>query len=170
MAGPNGLADCTWDSASCAFFRWGSTKITLLKFGVPKDDIKVEKIRPIGAMRATRRTPGTSEVGDASIEMLASDYASLVLPRMPVHAGTDVEFVVTATVTHPSVLGGYGVLCDGCRIIGSEGPDFDGTEKGLVKKLTLSVMNVWERGESGVWKTYARLALPSSQAVPLLNF
>lgn len=170
MAGPNGLSDCTWDSASCAFFRFGSTKIPLTKFTPPKDDIKIEKPRRVGEMRAQKRTPGVSEVGTASIEMLLSDYTSLLLPRMPKHGGTLVEFVVTATVTHPSVKGSYGILCDNGRIIGSEGPEFDGSEKGLIKKLTIDFLDIWEKNEDGQWKTLSLKPLPSSQAIPLLAF
>ena len=170
MAGPNGLSDCTWDSASCAFFRFGSTKIPLLKFTPPKDDVKIDKPRRVGEMRAQKRTPGVSEIGTASIEMLLSDYTSLLLPRMPKHGGTLVEFVVTATVTHPSVKGSYGILCDNGRIIGSEGPEFDGSEKGLIKKLTIDFLDIWEKNEDGIWKTLSLKPLPSSQAIPLLAF
>jgi hypothetical protein len=170
MAGANGLADCTWDSASCAFFRFGSLKVPLLKFGVPKEDIKTEKVRRIGEMRASKRTPGTSEIGDAAIEILLTDYEAFILPRLPKHGGTMVEFVITATVTHPSVKGGYGVLCDACRFVNFEGPEFDGSEKGLVKKLGVSVVDVWEKGQDGIWKTAALMPLPSSQAIPLLAF
>ena len=170
MAGPNGLSDCTWDSASSAFFRFGSTKIPLLKFTPPKDDVKIDKPRRIGEMRAQKRTPGVSEIGTASIEMLLSDYTSLLLPRMPKHGGTLVEFVVTATVTHPSVKGSYGILCDNGRIIGSEGPEFDGSEKGLIKKLTIDFLDIWEKNEDGIWKTLSLKPLPSSQAIPLLAF
>ena len=170
MAGPNGLSDCTWDSASSAFFRFGSTKIPLLKFTPPKDDVKIDKPRRVGEMRAQKRTPGVSEIGTASIEMLLSDYTSLLLPRMPKHGGTLVEFVVTATVTHPSVKGSYGILCDNGRIIGSEGPEFDGSEKGLIKKLTIDFLDIWEKNEDGIWKTLSLKPLPSSQAIPLLAF
>lgn len=170
MAGANGLNDVTWDSAQSAFFRFGSTKIALTKFEPPKDDIKVEKVPRIGEMRASKRTPGRSEVGDISIELLATDYEAFLLPRMPKHGGTLVEFVITASVYHPSVLGSYGILCDNCRIIGSEGPSFDGSEKALIKKLTISVLDVWEKGRDGIWKTLSLKPLPSSQAVPLLKF
>ncbi len=170
MAGANGLADCTWDSASCAFFRFGSTKIPLTKFTPPKEDIKIEKIPRIGEMRARKRTPGRSEISTAAVEMLLSDYATLWLPRMPKHGGALVEFVVTATVTHPSVKGSYGILCDNGRVIGAEGPEFDGSEKGLIKKLTIDFVDVWEKAEDGVWKTLSLMPLPSSQAIPLLAF
>lgn len=170
MAGANGLRDCTWDSASCAHFRFGSTAITLTKFEPPKDDIKIEKVARIGEMRATKRTPGRSEVSDISIEMLATDYVTLLLPRLPKHGGTSVEFVITASVYHPTVTGSYGILCDNCRIIGAEGPSFDGSEKGLIKKLTISVIDVWEKGADNVWKTLSYKPLPSSQAIPLLKF
>lgn len=170
MAGPNGLADCTWDSASCAFFRFGTTKIPLTKFEPPKDDIKIERLARIGEMRASKRTPGRSEISTASVELLLSDYATFILPRLGTHGGTLIEFVVTATVTHPSVNGSYGLLCDNGRIIGSEGPGFDGTEKGLIKKLTIDFLDIWEKGEDGKWKTLSIKPLPSSQAAPLLQF
>lgn len=170
MAGPNGLQDCTWDSASSAFFRFGSTKIQLTKFTPAKTDVKVEKVRRIGSMIADKRTPGTAEISDPAIELLATDYEALVLPRMPVHGGTLVEFVITASVYHPSVQGSYGVLLDGCRIIGEEGPEFDASEKALIVKLTISTMNTWRKARDGTWKSLSLQALPSSQAIPLLQF
>jgi hypothetical protein len=152
---PVGLDDCTWDSASSAFFRFGSTKIPLTKFTPPKDEIKTERVRRAGEMRARKRTPGVSEVSDISVELLASDYKTFILPRMGRHGGTLIEFIITASVFHPSVQGSYGILCDGGRIVTSEGPEFAMDEKGLIKKLGISVIDVWERGDDGVWKTLA---------------
>ena len=167
---PVGLDDCTWDSASCAYFRFGATKVPLTKFEPAKDEIKTERVRRIGEMRARKRTPGTSELADIEVELLATDYTTFILPRMPKHAGTLVEFIITASVFHPSVAGSYGILCDGVRIVGQAGPTFDGSEKGLIKKLTLSVIDVWERGTDGVWKTLSTKPLPSSQAVAAMQF
>lgn len=170
MAGAKGLEDCTWDSASSAFLRFGSTKVPLTKCTPPKEDVKTEKIRPIGAMRATKRTPGVSDIADASAEILLTEYTTLILPRLPRHGGTLVEFVVTLSVFHPSVKGSYGMLWDACRFVAHEGPELDGSEKGLIKKLGISILDVWEKGEDGIWKTQSLKPLPSSQAIPLLQF
>jgi hypothetical protein len=171
MAGQNGLADCTWDSGVCAFWRFGSTKVALTKVTPSKAEVKVEKIRPIGAAIATKRTPGIVEIGDANIELLATDYEEIILPRMPIHDGTMTGFVITGTVTHPSVKGSFGIVLDGCRTIVEELPEFDGTEKGLLLKLTISVMNVFRKGRDGKLKALGRMpGLPSSQAVAALSF
>lgn len=170
MASPFGLQDATWDSAACAFFRFGATKIPLTKFTPSSVEVKIEKVRRIGEMVAQKRTPGAAEVSDASLEMLATDHEAFILPRMPRHGGALLEFVITASVFHPSVIGSYGILLDGCRIIKSEGPEFDGSEKGLIKKLGISVVDVWEKGRDGVWKTLSLKPLPTSQAIPLLQF
>lgn len=167
---PVGLNDCTWDSASSAFFRWGSTKIPLTKFTPAKDEIKTERVRRVGEMRARKRTPGVSELGDIAVELLATDYVQFIIPRMPIHGGTLVEFIITASVYHPSVAGSYGILCDGCRIVGQEGPEFEASEKGLIKKLSISVIDVWEKGSDNKWKTLALKPLPSSQAVAAMQF
>jgi hypothetical protein len=128
-------------------------------------------VRRAGGMLADKRTPGVVDIADTSIELLATDYEALVLPRLPRHGGTLVEFVITANVYHPSVLGSFAILCDRARIAKVEGPDFDATEKGLVMKLGVSVMNTWHKGRDGEWKCMALVpTLPSSQAVPLLKF
>ena len=93
---------------------------------------------------------------------LSAEDAAILRPSLPE--------VVTATVTHPSVKGSYGILCDNGRIIGSEGPEFDGSEKGLIKKLTIDFLDIWEKNEDGIWKTLSLKPLPSSQAIPLLAF
>ena len=167
---PVGLNDCTWDSASCAFIRIGSTKVPLTKFAPAKDEIKTERVRRSGEMRARKRTPGVSEVGDIALEMLTSDYTAFILPRMPIHGGTLLEFIITASVFHPSVPGSFAMLSDGCRIVGREGPEFDMSEKALVHKLSISVVDVWEKGSDNKWKTLSTKPLPSSQALAAMQF
>lgn len=170
MAGPFGLRDCTWDSANSAFFRFGATKVPLTKFTPSKVEIKTEKVRRIGEMVAQKRTPGAGEVGDVSAEMLVTDYEAFILPRLGKHGGSLIEFQITASVFHPSVIGSYGILLDGCRLTTIEGPEFDGSEKGLIKKLGISVIDLWEKGRDGVWKTLALKPLPSAAAIALMQF
>lgn len=170
MAGETGLQDGTWDSGICAIVRFGATKIPLMKFTPPKVEVKMEKVSRIGEMLAQKRTPGRGEIGNASGEMLLTDYVALMLPRFPRHGGTFVNFVITVSIGHPSVRDSYSQLIDGCRTAVLEGPELDGSEKGVPKKFEFSCMNVFEKGTDGIWKALNQLALPSSQAVPLLQF
>lgn len=165
----NGLQDVTWDAGS-AKVRWGSLIVPFTKFTRPSVETKVEKIRRVGEMIATKRTAGVVEIGDISAEMLTTDYEEKILQRLPRHGGTLVEFPVTLNHKHPSVPGSYGILMDGCRIIKDES-DVGNDEKALITKLTLSVMYVWERGRDGLWKCKALVpSLPSSQARALMSF
>ncbi len=170
MAGETGLQDATWDSASCAKIRFGAIVVPFMKFTPPKAEVKTEKPARVGEMLAQKRTPGRGEIGDGSGEILLSDYVKFILPRFPRHGGTFVNFVITITVSHPSVNDSYAALYDGCRMTVLEGPELDGSEKALIKKCSISVMNKFEKGADGIWKALNQLALPSSQAIPLLQF
>lgn len=170
MAGETGLQDATWDSASCAKIRMGAIVVPFMKFTSPKVEVKTEKPARVGEMLAQKRTPGRGEIGDASGEILLSDYAAIILPRFPRHGATFVGFVITTTITHPSVLGSYAQNLDGCRMTVLEGPELDGSEKGLVKKVSISVMNVFEKGADGIWKALNQTLQPSSLMAPLLQF
>lgn len=170
MAGQFGLNNATWDSASCVAFRWGATKVPCTKLTPAKIDIKTEKVPRIGEMLASVRTPGRAEIADMTVEMLLSDYEAQVMPRLPVHAGTFIPFQLTAEVGHVSVKGRWAVLFDGIRIVGEEGPEFDGSEKALIIKLTLSVMDRWTKGRDGIWRTLSLKPLASSQTVASLLF
>lgn len=162
MAGPNGLHDATWDTASSGSLRAGSTKVAITKYSPPKLDIKVEKVRRVGAMLADKRTPGAGEISDGTIEMLASDYEAQILPRIGNHAGTEIEFTLTMTLSHPSVIGQLSILCDHVRIIGTEFPEMDGSEKPAMVKLTLSVLDIWSKGRGGKWQTLVRKSTMTS--------
>jgi hypothetical protein len=167
----NALHDTTWDTAASLALRFGALKVPLVKLSPPKEDVKVEKIREVGNMLATKRTPGIVEVGDGTAELLASVYEALILPRMPKHGGTLTQFVITSTYSHPSVEGALGFLYDRCRIIGEEDPAIESSEKGAIVKLTVSVMERWKKGRDGVWKCLAlKPGLPSSTAQALLSF
>jgi hypothetical protein len=87
MAGAIGLRDMTWDGGS-AFLRFGSTKISVKKFTPPKLEVKVARVKRVGEMLATKRTPGSGEVSDSGVELLLTDYEELILPRLGKHAGT----------------------------------------------------------------------------------
>ena len=172
MANTNqALQDLTWDSASCVRIVLGSTRVTFTKFSPPKVDTKTEKVARVGEARATKRTPGRVEIADMTAEVLLTDYTSQILPAMNRHGGTLVQFSIIASVKHPSISGSYNTLLDDCRIVSREGPEFDGSEKALIKKLGISVMQVWEKGSDGIWKCSSyEQALPSSQAKALMAF
>lgn len=171
MAGAKGLEDCTWDSASCAFLRWGATKVPVQKFTPSKVEIKREKVRRVGEQVAGKRTPGAGEVTDATAEILATDYEEFVLPRLGLHAGSDIEFVITQTATHPTVRGSLGTLLDHVSIVSIEGPELDGSEKPQIIKLGLSVMDRWDKGRDGKWKAlYRKSTMTSSDAQAQLQF
>src|SRR5262249_37015566 len=130
----------------------------------------VEKIRRLGEQLASVRTPGSAEIPDIAAEILVTDYVEIILPRMPKHGGSLITFPVTANRRHPAITGSYGIIFDACRIV-KRGETIENGEKGAVKKLGLSVMNVWERGADGVWKCLALLpTVPTAQAKALMQF
>lgn len=168
---PNGLDDVTWDGSS-AIARAGSTKVAFLSFERPKVETKTEKVLRLGEQMASKRTPGKVEVGDASAEMLLTDWYSTWLPRMPRHGGTLLEFPVTMNRRHPAVAGNasYSFVCQQCRIVGQE-EKIENGEKPATMKLMLSVMAVWEKGGDGIWKCMARIpSLPDSATQALMQF
>jgi hypothetical protein len=103
--------------------------------------------------------------------MLTTDWVGFVLPRMPEQGGTLLELVVLVTLSHPSVLGSAAILLDRCRFTAIEGPDLDGSEKGLITKFTMSSMARYDKGADGKWKSLFRVeGRPSSTATALLKF
>jgi len=166
---PNGQQSVDNDGGS-AIARFGTTKAPFLKLDEPDVDVKTEKIRRIGEMRATVRTPGAEEIGDLAAEMLLTDYVSIILPRMSKHGGTLIEFPVTLNHRHPAVSGSFSILFDQCRIV-KLGGTIENGEKALIKKLGISVMQVWEKGGDGIWKCLSlEPTLPSVQASALMDF
>lgn len=165
------LHDTTWDTAASLAIRFGALKAAVTKLSPPKEDVKVEKIREVGSMHATKRTIGVVDVSDGTIEMLATVYEAMILPRLPKHGGTLTQFVITSTYSHPSIEGSLGYLYDRARIIGEEDPPVEASEKGAIVKLTVSVMKKWRKGRDGVWKCLGlEPGLPSSTAQALLSF
>lgn len=170
MSGQTGLKDGTWDSARCLLFRWGALKVGITKATPPKLSVKTDAVRRATEMVALSRTPGVGEVSNANIELLTSDFISKIWPKMPKHGGTLETFTITETVTHPSIRGSYGEIWDTCRIVGLEGPDLDISEKSLITKLEINVVNRWLRGDDGVWKSLFELDLPMSQSAKQFAF
>lgn len=171
MAGFSGLQDATWDSASSAEVRFGSSKFSLVKLSPSKLEVKTEKVSRVGESLAGKRTPGRAEVSDPTGEMLATDWFTYVLPRMPQQGGTLIELVTLVILSHPSVLGDGAILMDRCRFTVIEGPELDGSEKGLITKFTMSCMARYEKGSDGKWKSLNRVeGRPSSTATALLKF
>ena len=172
MAGTLGLDEATWDSASCVRgMRWGSTLVPVLKATPPGLEVKLDRSRAVGEMLGQRRTPGAGEISDASVEVRLSDYVALILPKMPKHGGTLIAWTITLTISHPSVKGSYGQIWEACRITKHDAaPELAADEKTLVKKLGLSVMNHWERGDDGIWKSTFALDLPMSAMAAAFKF
>jgi hypothetical protein len=167
----NGLNDLTWDSSACASVVLGSTRVAFTKFAPPKVETKTEKVARIAEQRATRRTPGRTEIADMSAEMLATDFEFKLLPAFNRHGSNLVEFETIVDIRHPSISGSFGLLLTACRIVSEEGPELAADEKGLIYKLGISVMQVWRRGRDGIWKCHSyERALPSSQAAALMQF
>ncbi len=167
----NGLENGAWDGATCVRLRWGTSAVPCIKIESPKLEVKVEKVRRIGEMIATKRTPGVADLAAFKVSLLTSDYKTYVLPRFGKHAGTELEFVLTATIVHPSVRGQLSRLVDHCRVLVLEGPTIESTEKALVTDLMIDGLDVWERGDDNIWKTIVRKnTLTSFDAQVLLSF
>ena len=167
----NGLSSVAYDSGSSATLLMGTTIVPVRKLSPPKVDTKTDKVRSSGQGIAKKRTPGVAEVSDGTAEIELGYYKDLILPRMPIHGGTLIEFVATLNIKHPSITGSYGQLYDHCRIVGREGPEISDDEKCLIMKVTFSCMNVFEKGDDGKYKCLNfDEAKPSSQAKAAMTF
>ena len=167
------LDDLTWDSCSSAHVVFGASRVPFQKLEPGKITIKTEKSRRVGEPIATRRTPGAAEVADPTAEMLATDFEAHILPRMPKHGGTLIEFPVLIVLKHPSIAGTLSILLDRCRFLEWDGPSLDGNspEKGLIYKLTMSAMGRMDRGRDGQWKAlYYDIRRASKDARALMAF
>lgn len=171
MAGPNGLRDATWDSATSVSLRFGSTKVPVTKFEPSSAETKTEKVRRVGSMGADKRTPGVVDIGDGTVEVLTTDWEGIMLPRLPENGFTLIEFAILVLYSHPSVLGSGGTMLDRVRIVKIEGPPIEASEKALVTKFSYSAMARYDKGSDGKWKELAyRAGRPSSTAVALMKF
>ncbi|MGE5200998.1 MAG: hypothetical protein ACM3O6_02925 [Acidobacteriota bacterium] len=165
------LADLAWDSASSVTIFFGTTQIVCTEAQLPDVEIKSEKLHEIGLMLPERRTVGRAEISDFTLKMELSRYSTVILPRMPEHGGTLIEFVVNATIKHPSITGSFGVFLDHCRIIKASGIKLSADEKALVRELTISTMGVFEKGADGKPKSlYVNSKKPSSQLQAAMSF
>jgi len=166
-----GLQSVAWDSASSFKMLFDTTTIPATNVATPDMEIKVEKVARLGEVLPTKRTIGRAELSDLEVEIELSDYTQIILPRQPRHSGTLLEFVCTCTIRHPSVLGSYGLLLDGCRIVKHPSMSFEPDEKAIRKKIGISVMAMWEKGLDGIWKALSPMpTLPSSQAIAAMSF
>jgi len=166
---PQGIRDLAYDSGSCAAVVVGTTICTFTKFATPKTEVKVSKISPVGAGRATKRTPGKAEVSDLMTEMLVTDY-EVLLAAQNVHGGTLLEHEIVARLAHPGILSSFSTLLSGARIISLEGPELDGSEKETIIKLGWSIMQRWDRAGSRTWKCLSyETTKPSAQAQALMD-
>lgn len=171
MPPPNALHDLTWDSANGVSIVLGTLRVPFQKFSAAKMAVKIDKPATVGEGLPRRRTPGKGELADFPGELLATDYETHILPRMPSHGGTLVEFPILVTIKHPSVAGSLGIIHDDCRIVEVDGPELDGSEKALVYKFMFSAMNRYDKGRDGKWKGLAYDSRrPSAAAVALMKF
>ncbi len=155
MAGPNGLKDLTWDSATSASIVLGITRIPFQKLSPGKVTIKIDKPPRVGESLPTKRTPGKGEIAPFNGEIVATDFEAHILPRMPEHGGTLVEFPILILLKHPMVVGSLGIIMDDTRILEYDGPELDGSEKALVYKINFDAMRRYDKGRDGKWKGLA---------------
>lgn len=134
--------------------RFGSLAIGLIKIGKPKEERKSEKIRLIGDPVARIRTPGTWDVGDAEIELLSSTFAGTILPLLPLHGGSLIDFPITLVDRHPQVNGDYHTILDRCNFMGIE-EAIENSEKANTVKLMYSCIEVFRKIGQGQWKSFA---------------
>lgn len=134
--------------------RFGSLAAGLTKIGTPKEERKCEKIRLIGDPVARIRTPGIWEVGDAEIEMLTSTFAGTILPQLPLHGGSLIDFPITLVDRHPQVVGAYHIVLDRCNFMGNE-ETWENSEKAKLIKLPYSCIEVFRKVGAGQWKSMA---------------
>jgi hypothetical protein len=148
------LKDIVWDSGTSASIHFGVLEVGLTKLSPGKITVKREKVRRVGEMLARKRTPGAAEIGDFNGEILATDFEASILPRLPEHGGTLIEFNILLRLAHPSVTGSLAVWYPETSIIELDGPEVDGSsaEKPLIYKLQFSSMGRFDKGRDNVWK------------------
>lgn len=160
----NGVNNLNYDG-SCSFIRWHMTKLGgMISLDLPDVKKKIEKVAALGEQYPTIVTPGMFEVGDATAVFTAVGW-KVALGKLPDRYG-DIEFPITTNERHPIVTAGYSVILDRCAILGVKGGKLENTEKGRLVEVTLRVMLVHEKGESGGWKTAGRRPGESPQASP----
>ena len=88
--------------------------------------------------------------------------------RAPPHAST------RARASPPSVTMALDLsraLAESGRSAAEEGPEMDGSEKALVMKLGISVMQVWHKNADKIWRCLSyETAMPSEAAKALMQF
>lgn len=165
----DGVNNINYDG-SCSRIYWHMTKFGgMVSLDLPDVKKKVEKIALLGEQYQTVVTPGMFEVGDAVATFTAVGWKK-ALGRLPDRYG-DIEFPITTNERHVTVTAGYSTILDRCAIIGVKGGKLENSEKGRLVEVTMRVMLVHEKGESGGWKTAGRrpgespLASPAAQAL-----
>ncbi len=170
MASLKALSDLAWDS-TCVTLLFGTTQIVLVEAQLPDVEIKTEKLDELGLQLPERRTVGRASITDMTGKVEMSRYEAVILPRMPEHGGTLIEFVSTVNIKHPSITGSFGIFLDHCRIVKLGGVKFAADEKALVRELGISVMGVFEKGRDGKPKCLnVNSRKPSSQLVAAMQF
>jgi hypothetical protein len=166
-----GLQSVAWSGATGFRLLFDTTTVPATSVTLPDYEVKVEKVRRLGEMLPTKRTVGAAEISVLKVIVEAADYTAIILPRMPQHGGTLIEFVCTCTINHPSVTGSLGLLLDGCRIVKHPGITIEPDEKAIKKELEIDVMAMWEKGLDGKWKALSSVpTMPSSQAKAAMTF
>jgi hypothetical protein len=167
-----GQNDLTYDSAGTIInIVFGIQLVPFMKFTPPKVTTKTDKPDIVGEGLSSVQTPGRTTIDDGNGEILLTHWKDIILPAFNKHGSNLLRFNVIRSIRHPSIKGSYAELYELCRIVGREGPETDGSEKALTKKVTISAMNVWERADGGAWKCAAFLTkLPSSEAAALMGW
>jgi hypothetical protein len=167
------MQDVIWDAGTSASILFGVLRVPLTKLSPGKITVKREKVRRVGESLARKRSPGSAEISDYNGEMLATDFEATLLPRLPQHGGTLVEFPILIRLGHPSVAGSLAVWMSETCITEFDGPELDGSsaEKGLIYKLQFSSMGRFDKGRDNVWKClYFDPRRRASEAVPTIPF
>jgi hypothetical protein len=145
----------------------------MLKLSPGKVTVKRNKVRRVGRPLADKRTVGSAEIGDFNGEILATDFEAQILPRLPAHGGSIVEFGILIKLAHPSIKGSLAVYMSEVSIVEFDGPEIDASsaEKELIYKLQYSAMGRFDKGRDGVWKClYFDPRRPARDAIPAIPF
>lgn len=140
---------------ACVRIRFGRIAVTCIGIELPEESIKTELVRHLGEQVSQVRTLGMYEAKEATVNITSAVLARQILPRWPVHGGNAFEFVTTITQRHPLVGSPYSVILDRCRFIGIKPEKIEASEKPITIGLPISVINVFHKGEDGVWTSLA---------------
>lgn len=124
--------------------RFNSSAFGLQEIGWDQK-VDKKKVRPIGSMVATTRTPGSYEVSDGTAKMETAEWGAL-LEKLPANGYSDVEILIVVDYVHPNLGAQHVELLRVC-IIGEKDSIKEGSDA-TMKELTLSIMQVVTNGKT----------------------